>query len=261
MIPIIYQIVIPFILSAIIVIGVTVIAEKFGTKVGGILGTLPHIIIIAFIFIALNKGTDFASRSAAVVPAEMGINVLFLLLFAHFSHRSSRVAIFSSLVIWTALSTILVLVEFHNIFIAIAIYLISCSFTVIVLEKMKKVRSRGKVKVHYTFSKLVSRGIMAGAVISFAVLMSNIGSVISGIFSVFPAMFLSTMVISLREHDPGFVEGLAKSMVFGTPSVTSYAVAIHFLYPEAGLVFGTIISFQISVIIAMLILSIRDRIL
>ncbi len=261
MIPIFYQILIPFILSAIIVIGVTILAEKFGTKVGGILGTLPHIIIVAFIFIALNKGEEFASRSAAVVPAEMSINILFLFLFAHFSHRSSRVAITVSLGIWAVLSSVLVLVEFHNIYMAIMLYLVSCCFSIFMLEKVKKVRSRGRVKVHYTVSKIIIRGIMAGAVISIAVLMSNIGSVMSGIFAVFPAMFLSTMVISLREHDPAFVEGLAKSMVIGTPSVTSYAVAIHFLYPAAGLVFGTIISFQISVIIAMLILSMKDRIL
>ena len=54
MIDILLQVVLPFILSALIVVGVTILAERYGTKIGGILGTLPHLIIIAFVFIALN---------------------------------------------------------------------------------------------------------------------------------------------------------------------------------------------------------------
>ena len=72
MIPITYQIIIPFTLSAFIVVAISIIAEKFGTKLGGIIGTLPSTIVIAFIFISLNRGTMFASDSASVVPAEMG---------------------------------------------------------------------------------------------------------------------------------------------------------------------------------------------
>ena len=38
-----FQSILPFILSAMIVIIITVVAEKYGTKVGGILGTLPSL--------------------------------------------------------------------------------------------------------------------------------------------------------------------------------------------------------------------------
>ena len=43
-----FQIILPFILSAMIVIIIMFIAERYGTKIGGILGTLPSTIVIAF---------------------------------------------------------------------------------------------------------------------------------------------------------------------------------------------------------------------
>ena len=82
------QIIIPFFLSAFVVIIVTYIAENYGTKAGGILGTLPSTIIIAFVFIALSEDLVFASNAASVVPAELGINVIFLFIFAILVKRS-----------------------------------------------------------------------------------------------------------------------------------------------------------------------------
>ncbi len=255
------QIVLPFILSACIVISVTLIAEKFGTKVGGILGTLPHLIIIAFVFIAMNKGEDFAARAAVVVPAEMGINILFLFVFAHYSHQPVFHALGLSLIIWLILSSLLVLSDFSNIFLSILLYVLCWGYAYIMFENVKKIGSVGKVKVRYTWGKLAGRGTLAGMVIAFSVFMSNIGSVFSGIFSVFPAMFLSTMVISRREHGPDFVRGLAKAMIFGTPSVMSYAVWVHFFYPIYGIIIGTLVSVVLSVSIGLGILSIRHKLL
>ena len=40
-----YHMIIPFLLSAFIVIIVTIIAERYGTKKGGIIGTLPSTIV------------------------------------------------------------------------------------------------------------------------------------------------------------------------------------------------------------------------
>ena len=67
--------------------------------------------------------------------------------------------------------------------------------------------------------------------IAIAVYLSNINSVLSGIFSVFPAILSSTMLISVKEHGPNFTSGLAKSMIIGISSVLTYATMIHFLYP------------------------------
>ena len=256
----VFQVVIPFILSATIVTLITIIAERYGTKVGGIIGTLPSTIVIAFVFIALNKDVYFASRSVVVVPAEMGINVVFLFLLSLLSYRSTYLAIVISLTVWVLLSSLLFILDVQNIFISLAMYIIALVFTFIVLERVKEIPSTYSIDVHYTPTKIIFRGLLAGTIIAIAVSLSNIGAAISGIFSVFPVIFLSTMLISIREHGPDFAGGIAKSMIFGTPSILAYVTAIYFLYPACGIFFGTIYAFCISVITAAALLKLRVKI-
>lgn len=258
MIGILSQIVLPFILSAFVVIFITIVAEKYGTKVGGILGTLPTTIIVAFFFIAVNKDVNFASRSVAVVPAEIGINLWFLLVFVILAYRSLTIAFASSFIVWSILSAILYYANLTNIYISFLIFVISMVITFLLLEKVKKVKSQGKVKVKYTVSKILLRGVLTGLFITISVLLANIGEVLSGIFSVFPVILTSTMFITYREHGPDFSAGIAKSMIFGCWSVMSYAVVIHFLYPIYGIAVGSIAGFLVGLTITLAIFKIRQ---
>ena len=260
MLDVLFQIVVPFVLSALVVILITIIAEKYGTKVGGIIGTLPTTIIIAFVFIAINRGVDFASESVAVVPAEMGINLAFLCIFVIFAYKSLGYGLFASFVFWIIFSSILFFINMQNIYISLFLFFTSMIIIFIVLEKVKKVKSHGKRKVHYTPMKIVLRGILTGTIIAISVALSNLDPVLAGIFSIFPAIFTSTMIISYREHGPDFSAGIAKSMIFGSPSVMSYATAIFFLYPSHGVFWGSVAALFIAIIVSFIIFKIRNKI-
>ena len=254
------QTVLPFLISAFVVILITVIAEKYGTKVGGILGTLPSTIVVAFVFITLNKDILFASEAASVIPAELGINLLFLFTFSVFVFYSVYLAFAASFFIWGVLSTLLIIFDFSNIYFSVLIYIILLIFTFLTLEHIRKVSSKSKVNVKYTPIKIIFRGVLAGVIIAFAVFLSNIGTVISGIFSVFPAILTSTMLICYKEHGPSFAAGMAKSMIFGLTSVCVYATSIHFLFPEIGLIMGSIASYIISIFTTIIIFKLKSKI-
>ncbi|MEA3458204.1 MAG: hypothetical protein U9R21_05950 [Candidatus Thermoplasmatota archaeon] len=255
-----FQVVLPFTLSALVVIIIMFIAERYGTKTGGIFGTLPSTIVIAFVFIAINQNVDFAAQSATVVPAELGINVVFLLLFTLLVRRSTYIAFAVSLTAWAILSWLLFIFNAENVFISVAAYVAALAFAVIVLERIKKIPSSGNVKIHYTPAKIALRGVLAGAVISIAVLLSNVGPTLSGIFSVFPAILSSTMLISVREHGPKFAAGMAKSMIVGISSVAMYATVIHFLFPVYNIIIGTVSAYAISIVVTMIIFKLRGKI-
>ncbi len=257
---ILYQLFLPFILSAIIVVVIMFIAEKYGTKIGGILGTLPSTIVIALIFLAINQDINFSSEAAAVIPAELGINILFLVIFAILIYRSILIAFLTSLSIWTILSFLILYLNLNNIYISITIFIISLISALIILENKKKIKSIKNVDFHFNKKKIVIRGIMAGIVISIAILLSNIGAIISGIFSVFPAIIISTMLISYREYGPNFAAGMAKSMIIGISSVAVYATSVHFFYPIYDISLGSIISYLASISITLLLLIIKDKI-
>ena len=255
-----YQIFFPFILSAIIVILIMYIAEKYGTKIGGILGTLPSTIVIALAFLALNHNLKFASESAAVIPAELGINILFLVIFAILIRKSFLIAFFYSMLVWIILTYLIILINLNNIFYSIIIYIISLIFALIIIEKIKKIKSIKNEDFHYDKKKIVFRGIIAGIVISIAILLSNIGAIISGIFSVFPAIIISTMFISYREYGPNFTAGIAKSMIIGISSVSVYAIFVHFFYPIYNILLGSIISYSASICVTLFLLIIKEKI-
>ncbi len=255
-----YHTIIPFALSALVVILVTIIAEKYGTKTGGVIGTLPSTIIIAFLFIALDKGVWFASESVIIVPAEMGLNLLFLLIFALLAHKKILVALTGSLLTWTALTIVIYYSSLTSIIISLTLYIICFLLAFLILDKKKKITSKNTIKVHYTPLKLLGRSLIAGIVIAIAVSFSNLGTILSGIFSVFPAIFLSTMLISQREHGPQFTAAMAKGMIYGSPSVVSYAVGIHFLYPLTGIIAGTIGAFLIALITTLVLFKLRKKI-
>lgn len=250
----------PFLLSALVVIIITVMAERFGTKIGGIIGTLPTNMAVAFLFIAYNNGTDFASRAVAVVPAEMGVNILFLLIFALAAYRSLFCALLVSLASWTGMSAVLVWLDLHNILLSLILYGSMMLPAFLFLEVKKKVASEARVRVHYTPQKILLRGVFAGAVIALAVLLANVGAAISGIFSVFPAIFLSTMTIFVLEHGARFAGAMAKSMILGSLTVVGYATAIHYLYPPYGMVGGTLASYGLAAGIVLLISWVFRRI-
>jgi uncharacterized membrane protein (GlpM family) len=255
-----YHTIIPFILSAFIVVLVTIIAEKYGTKTGGVIGTLPSTIIIAFLFIAVDKGADFASESVVIVPAEMGLNLLFLLVFALLSQKKIHIALTGSLTAWTILTILVYYTNLTSVIVSLTVYVICFLLAFLILDRKRKVTSQDTIKVHYTPLKLLGRSLIAGIVIAIAVSFSNVGVTLSGIFSVFPAIFLSTMLISLQEHGPQFTNAMAKGMIYGSPSVVSYAVGIHFLYPTIGILAGTIGAFLLGLLTTLVLFILRKKI-
>jgi len=250
-----FQFVLPFLLSAIVV----VIIERYGTKAGGIIGTLPSTMVVAFVLIALNNGVDFASNSVAIVPAEMGINILFLFVFVLLSRHSMYVAVTASLVLWAVASAAIFSLNVDNIFLSVAIYSFLMIPSILFLEFFKRMPSSSRVAIRYTPLKILLRGLLAGTVVAIAVSLANVSAALSGISSVFPAIFLSTMVIFVMEHGPDFAGAMAKSMIFGTPTIIGYAASIHFLYPILGILWGTVAAYAISLVIAISLFKAMNR--
>ena len=142
----------------------------------------------------------------------MGDSGVFVIL----AYRSLIIALTGSFTLWIILSSILYLADMSNIYISLVVYTVSMVSTFLILEKIIKIKSVGKKKVHYTPFKIALRGIVTGIIITISVLLSNVGEVLSGIFSVFPAILSSTMIITIREHGPDFSAGIAKSMILGS---------------------------------------------
>ncbi len=226
----------------------TLSAERFGSKVGGLIGGLPSTVVIALLFIGYTQSPLVAAQATTVMPLAQGLNGLFILAFMLLIPRGLKLALPVSLLVWFSVAAFLYLLDLQSFLISIIGWLVLLIFCYFVLERWMGIASRGKQAYVYPPSQLIWRAIFGGAVISFAVLMGKLGGpLLGGIFGSFPAMFLSTLVITSHIGGAAYSRPVGKSLlVSGLINVPLYEIMVRYLYPSVGLAMGTTIAVMLS---------------
>jgi Protein of unknown function (DUF3147) len=226
----------------------TLSAERFGSKVGGLIGGLPSTVVIALLFIGFTQSPRVAAEATTVMPLAQGLNGLFILAFILLIPRGLKLALPLSLLVWFSLAVGLYQWNLQSFLISIICWLVLLIICYIVLERWMKITSRGKQDYTYPASQIIWRAIFGGIVISLAVLMGKIGGpLLGGIFGSFPAMFLSTLVITSHIGGAAYSRPVGKSLlVSGSINVPLYEIMVRYLYPSVGLVLGTTIAVILS---------------
>jgi hypothetical protein len=226
----------------------TVSAERFGSKVGGLIGGLPSTVVIALLFIGLTQSPQVAADATTVMPLAQGLNGLVVITFMLFISRGLFAGLLSALSLWFFQSTLLYLVDIKLFWVSLLGWLILLVFCYLSVEKWMGIPSTGKVALSYPPSQLIWRALFGGLVIAFAVLMGKVGGpLLGGIFGSFPAMFLSTLVITFNAGGSAFSRSVGKSLLIsGLINVLIYEMMVRFLYPRIGLGWGTAIALMVA---------------
>ncbi|PIN79417.1 hypothetical protein COV16_04280 [Candidatus Woesearchaeota archaeon CG10_big_fil_rev_8_21_14_0_10_34_8] len=244
------KLVLSFIVGSLWVTLTTVLAERYGSKIGGWIGGLPSTVLIGLFFIGYIQGTEIAAQATNIIPIIVGFNGIFLILYASLIKRSFILALIVSLIAWFVLSGIIIIYNVENFLFSVIGWILLVFISYYIFENLLKVKSYEKIIIEYSFSQLFLRTLFGGVVISFAVFMSKLaGPIYGGIFSAFPAMFLSTLIITYYARGQEFSVAIAKSlMISGLINVTIYAIAVKYTYIYFGLMLGTILACIITVI-------------
>lgn len=251
----------PFIsalLALTMVILVTVIGERWGTRIGGLVGTIPFLLLIALIFIGLSGGPERAGDSATIVIVEMGANITFLSVYLLTLHKGMARAITLSMSVWAVISYLILV---SGGFGTAGNSLLYFFMLVVNLALLRRIGiSSRPMKLKYSAKELSFRGLLGGTAIGTAVFLSKVGGpVIGGIFAIFPAIFLSTMIIYSLKHDIDVPRAMGKSMTLGSLNVFSYALTASLTFPVWGIWLGTISSLSASIITSLLLLRFTRR--
>lgn len=238
-----------FIIGGLWTITATVLADRFGTKIGGFIAGLPSTILLGLFFIAWTQNPRAAVEATTVVPIIGGINYLFLVTYVYFLRNGLLLALISSFLLWSILTSGVIAIKFNNYPFSLLAYVLMLFFAYWLLEYGLKVKSSAGQKIKYTPIIILLRGLLSGSVIGFAVLMAKIGGpIFGGIFSAFPAMFTSTLLITYFAHGPIFSSAITKSLMLSSITVIVYSIIVRYTYLPLGIIAGTIISTVVSLV-------------
>jgi hypothetical protein len=232
--------------AAIVAIAVTVTIEKLGGKLGGLIGTLPTTIVPASIgFYA--EADDF-QKAMWAVPIGMAVNVLFLWSWRWLPSVTKDPArlfkvLFTSLGIWLlAASGSVLLLNRTDASLVIVAWGTTLSIASAGIWACKRNPPNPSKARKVSLLSLLSRGILAGTAIAIAVLLSKHNPLIAGVASVFPAIFLTTMVSLWLGQGEAFQASAVGPMMLGSTAVALYALIATFSFPAWGVLLGTVVA-------------------
>ncbi len=243
----IIKLVLSFIVGGAWVTIATLIADKYGTKLGGIIIGLPSTLLVSLFFIGWTQSPGVAVEATTIVPIIGAVNALFLVAYIALVRVNFWIALSGSALFWALCSFSLLVFKFSNFYLSLMIYVIVVFISYFIIEKGIRVKSKSAREIKHTVGTLLFRGLLSGTIIALAVAMGKIGGpLLGGIFAMFPAMFLSTVLITYFSQGPLFSSGVMKVGLFSAVSVVLYGVLVRSTYIPLGLGWGTLVSIIIS---------------
>lgn len=67
-----------------------------------------------------------------------------------------------------------------------------------------------------------------------------------GIFSTFPTLLISTLIILTLNQGKEFAQAISKVLILSSTNVVIYSISVYYIYPSLGITIGTIVSYIIS---------------
>ena len=243
------KVIISFFVAGIWISAATLLAERMGSKIGGLIANLPSNILVGLLFLYFVYDTDYVISVVPSVPIGMLINTCFLSIYVVLLKRGLISSTIISLIIWFALAAAAGLITSTNLWINFSAYIIITFVSFFVLEKSTKIPAMAKSNKKYSKTQIMIRAAFAGGIVASVILISKfLSPYFVGIFSTFPAVLLSTVIILSLNQNIQFAQATGKVLILSSTNITIYAIAVYFTYPAFGVLIGTVISFAAAVI-------------
>ncbi|TMI19887.1 DUF3147 family protein [Candidatus Bathyarchaeota archaeon] len=222
----------------------TLIAERYGSALGGLVGGLPAISIVSFLFIGLNQGPVTASQASAVFPLALSFTMSFLLVYAILSEKGFQSAFLGALLVWIGLSTMTAFLDLRNLLFSVGVFVPVAGFYFYLFKVKMKLPHVGSVQMVYSFARVAFRALAGGSIVALAVMLSQLGGPeLGGIASSFPAIFSLTLFFTYRTRGMALSRALTKPLLISAGlTAFPYSLLVGFLYPILGIGFGTMVA-------------------
>jgi hypothetical protein len=134
-----------------------------------------------------------------------------------------------------------------NLLLNVILYVLLTIGAFLFLEKIVGIPSIRKRYVQYSLRQIGIRALFAGSVVASVIVLAQfLPPYAVGIFSTFPAVLLSTMIILVVNQSGDFARATGKVLVLSSSNIVVYAIGIYFSYPVCGIILGTLFSFFLA---------------
>ncbi len=255
--PFVLRVILSFIVGGLYVAFIIWLSEKFGSKIGGIIGGVPTTALISIIFIGLTAGHTAAQRAALIVTPMVATTLILVYVYTRFLFMRSEIALLLALLVWFFIALMFVKLKLTNLKINVAIAITGMALTAYGVRNYPK---NLKVLTRVLRKTYAVRVVTAGSVIASAVIAARIaGPVWGGIFSSFPASFVSTLYMLNRSQGPEFTKAVARQLPISNGGTLTFAALFYLLILHIGLPASVIIGVAGSALYVLLLLKFNTR--
>jgi uncharacterized membrane protein (GlpM family) len=250
--------------ATLIVVTLSVVAEKASPRVSGLLAGYPLGAAIALFFYGLELGPRFAADAAVYTLPGLIATQSFVYAYYHLSLRMRRWSahcsgLFSSL---GAIATFLLVAHLFSYlpdlpFLVVVLAVLSMGLFIFLLRKLPDTTIGRPVRLG--FNVLLLRALFsAGLIVAITAAAKVVGERWAGLLSGFPITLYPFILIIHLTYRPSHVHTIIKNFPRGMGALVLYSIGVYLLYPRMGIWLGTVAAFGVAALYLLAILH-RSR--
>lgn len=234
----------------IIVLTLSIIAEKVSAKLSGILSGLPLGTMTILVFFSIEYGIDYSIEVSLYSIHGLLAFLAFVIGYYVSTFYKKKfdiiVSIIISFIFYFLTALLLSYLPVHEVFTPIIVISI---ITIATVYFAKRPDTSKKINTKISIKDLFLRTILTIFIFLLVTYIPKLAPLnIAGIFSSFPSMMLPLLLIIHFNHSRNQARTILKNTPSGLSSIVIFCVSVHFTYPSFGVFLGTVISFIICVI-------------
>lgn len=186
-----------FFATAVIVIGVLLIVQRYGSRVGGVAAGMPIVIGPGFFFLITEQNAAFVANAAVATLHALNATLFFTAAYIHLSSRLSPVACTAaSALVWGVTAMLFQLVS-QDLAVSLLVFLLSLAILARINARQAP-QHTSKSATKASAKTIAMRGLIAGLLVAIAAGgSSTLGPSLSGLIMTFP---IGTLMIALALH-------------------------------------------------------------
>jgi hypothetical protein len=233
------------VITAGFVLAATVIAERVGPLLGGLVATLPIGAGPVYVFLAIDHDAHFIAQSALASLAINAANVIFAICYALLAQtRSREVSMALAFLLWLILASVVVSVSWTFVSVAVA-NIIVLGICLWLARPLRHVRLAG-FRTRWTDMALRAGlvALLVGVVVTFSFQLGPGGS---GILAVFPVVLISIMFILHNRVGGKAAAAVLANAVLGLVGFAFACTVLHFSADAFGSAIGLTLALATSI--------------